>query len=92
MTNDHGENIILEAETVPCSVRPIVIDPDKCVGCMSCADICQVDVLLPSPDGGAPIVSYPGECWYCGACVMACPAAAIKLHHPLMNRAKWKQN
>ena len=38
----------------------------------------------------APIVLYPGECYYCGACVMACPHdGAIRLEHPLMNRAKF---
>lgn len=37
-----------------------------------------------------PIVLYPGECYYCGACVMACPHdGAIRLEHPLMNRAKF---
>ena len=36
------------------------------------------------------IVLYPGECYYCGACVMACPHdGAIRLEHPLMNRAKF---
>lgn len=32
---------------------------------------------------------YPGECYYCGACVMVCPKDAIELVHPLMNRAKF---
>ena len=32
---------------------------------------------------------YPGECYYCGACVMVCPKGAIKLAHPLMNWAKF---
>ena len=33
---------------------------------------------------------YPGECYYCGACVMVCPKpGAIRLSHPLMNRAKF---
>ena len=37
-----------------------------------------------------PVVMYPGECYYCGACVMACPVkGAIRLEHPLMNRAKF---
>ena len=30
------------------------------------------------------------RCYYCGACVMACPHdGAIRLEHPLMNRAKF---
>lgn len=45
----------------------------------------------PRPKKGKhPIVLYPGECYYCGACVMACPHdGAIRLEHPLMNRAKF---
>ena len=60
-------------------------------GCNACVNICQVDILIPSPEKGKhPIVLYPGECYYCGACVMACPHdGAIRLEHPLMNRAKF---
>ena len=43
----------------------------------------------PVPCSTHPIF-YPGECYYCGACVMACPHdGAIRLEHPLMNRAKF---
>lgn len=78
------------AETIPCSVRPLVFDADKCVGCLRCVNICQVDIMLPPPEGGkVPVVAYPGECYYCGACVMSCPVGAVRLQHPLMNRAKF---
>ena len=79
-----------ELEETPCSVRPIVYHPDKCIGCSRCAAVCQCDVLYPSPEKGQhPVVMYPGECYYCGACVMVCPKDAIELVHPLMNRAKF---
>ena len=46
--------------------------------------------LLCSEKGKHPIVMYPGECYYCGACVMVCPnPGAIHLQHPVMNRAKF---
>ena len=85
------QNKILTAEPVPCSTHPILYDETKCVGCNACVNICQVDILIPSPEKGKhPIVLYPGECYYCGACVMACPHdGAIRLEHPLMNRAKF---
>lgn len=81
----------LVAEPVPCSARPIHYDAAKCTGCNRCVQICQVDILIPNPERGAPpVVLYPGECYYCGACVMACPnEGAIRLEHPLMNRAKF---
>lgn len=81
----------LYASVVPCSARPLSFDSDRCVGCNRCVNICQVDILLPNPEKGKPpIVAYPGECYYCGACVMTCKMeGAIKLQHPLMNRAKF---
>jgi len=81
----------LFAEPVTCSARPIIYNEDLCIGCNRCADACQVDVLVNSTEKGHhPIVMYPGECYYCGACVMECPVkGAIKLEHPLMNRAKF---
>ena len=62
-----------------------------CIGCGRCAAVCQCDILFPSPEKGVhPLVIYPGECYYCGACVMACPRpGAITLNHPLRNRAKF---
>ena len=88
------QNKILTAEPVPCSTHPILYDETKCVGCNACVNICQVDILIPSPEKGKhPIVLYPGECYYCGACVMACPHdGAIRLEHPLMNHSIFCRN
>lgn len=85
------ENMELITEPVRSSARPLIFDNTKCVGCNICANTCQVDILIPSPEKGKhPIVMYPGECYYCGACVMSCPNdGAIRLQHPLMNRAKF---
>ncbi|MDO5409983.1 MAG: ferredoxin family protein [Lachnospiraceae bacterium] len=76
---------------VGCSTMPIYYDESLCIGCNRCADTCQCDILLPNPEKGKPpIVMYPGECYYCGACVMVCPRkGAITLEHPLMNQAKF---
>lgn len=54
------QNKILTAEPVPCSTHPILYDETKCVGCNACVNICQVDILIPSPEKGKhPIVLYP---------------------------------
>ena len=85
------QKIEFKVEPVPCSVTPLIFDDSKCIGCNSCARVCQVDILLPSPEKGKhPLVMYPGECYYCGSCVMACPSeGAITLRHPIMNRTKF---
>jgi NAD-dependent dihydropyrimidine dehydrogenase PreA subunit len=73
------------------AANPVIIDSEKCTGCNSCVNICQVDLLVPNIVKGAPpVVMFPGECWYCGCCVVECPVeGAIKLRHPLINRAYW---
>ena len=85
------QRVEFEAREIPCSVTPLRFDEGKCIGCNRCASVCQVDILVPSPEKGRhPVVLYPGECYYCGSCVMACPVeGAIRLCHPLMNKTKF---
>lgn len=85
------EKIEFWAQPVSCSVTPLTFDQTLCIGCGACGDVCQVDVMVPSPQPGKPpVVLYPGECYYCGSCVMACPVkGAIRLRHPLMNQTKF---
>ena len=80
----------IKVSVVPCSATPLIFDDDICVGCNACCNICQCDIMLPNPEKGKhPIVAYPGECYYCGACVMVCPnKGAISIQHPVMNRAQ----
>lgn len=80
-----------KVEKMPASVIPIEYNQDLCVGCNRCVQVCQCDILFPaSKKGDHPIVMYPGECYYCGACVMVCPVkGAIHLRHPVMNQVKF---
>jgi len=73
--------------------NPITFNPEICSGCNKCIEICQVDIFIPNPEKNKPpIVVYPGECWYCGCCVMECPKlGAMKLNPLLMNRVRWKR-
>lgn len=61
---------------------PPVIDPQKCLCCGMCADICnsQIFSFIPSH---IPEVRYPDECWHCDSCVLDCQAQAIHLRIPL---------
>ena len=73
--------------------RPVIYDPEICVGCNNCVEICQVDVFIPNPEEGSPpIILHPDECWYCGCCVNDCPTpGAIKFNWPLAQRGYWKR-
>ncbi len=79
-------NVYAIADTA--SVIPLEFDPKVCIGCNICVDVCQVDIMIPNPEiGEPPIVLYPGECWYDGSCVSACPEpGAIKLRSMAANR------
>jgi NAD-dependent dihydropyrimidine dehydrogenase PreA subunit len=74
-------------------LMPITFNSDICNGCNRCVEVCQVDIMLPSPEKGRPpIVCYPGECWYCGCCVDICPKpGAIKLRQPRTNSVHYKR-
>jgi NAD-dependent dihydropyrimidine dehydrogenase PreA subunit len=83
----------LAVPNLPGPGRPVLFDGDKCNGCNACVEICVMDILLPNPvRGKPPIILYPEECHYDGICVKTCPRdGAIRLNHPLMNRACWKR-
>ena len=57
-----------KVKPIPSSSQPITYEADLCIGCNRCVQVCQCDVLFPGEK--TPIVMYPGECYYCGACVM----------------------
>lgn len=85
------KKVFVVPETAP--FDPLSFDPDICNGCNQCVEACQVDIMIPNPESGKPpIVIYPGECWYGGSCVEACPSpGAIKLNIPLSNKVHWKR-
>ena len=63
---------------------PPIIDPDKCICCGTCADICPEDVFFGSEEGKVPVVTYPEACNHMNGCVDECPVeGAIRLRIPL---------
>lgn len=78
---------ILAQKTMLTNARVAVVDPQKCVGCLTCVRICPYDVPKISQDFtgvgnilGAAFIE-PAICHGCGSCVSECPARAIQLMH-----------
>jgi len=80
-------SIILSKESITSSARVAVIDPEKCVGCLTCVRTCPYDVPKIKMDftgvGGILGAAFvePAMCHGCGSCVAECPAKAIQLMH-----------
>lgn len=72
---------------------PPVIDPELCIACGDCVDICTEDVFYGSKEGEIPKVTYPRECAHFSGCVYVCPVTdAIKLRIPLPMLLVYKDN
>jgi heterodisulfide reductase subunit A-like polyferredoxin len=63
------------------------VDPEQCVGCLTCVRVCPFEVprIIADQDGvggihGAAFIE-PTVCQGCGNCVAECPAKAIHLTH-----------
>lgn len=63
------------------------VNPEMCVGCLTCYRVCPFDVPLIQLDtagvgqiNGAAFIE-PTVCRGCGICVAECPAKAIRLSH-----------
>ena len=72
---------------------PVKFDADKCIGCNTCVEVCQIDVFIPNPvKGQPPIILHPEECWYCGACAQDCPTpGALNFNYPLAHKPYWRR-
>jgi heterodisulfide reductase subunit A-like polyferredoxin len=64
-----------------------VVEPEKCVGCLTCVRICPFGaaIINPALDGVGEIVGAAeittAACRGCGLCPAECPAKAIQLQH-----------
>ena len=73
----------------------VIINPDVCIGCNACVEVCQVDIFAPNPvKGEPPYMLHYDECAHCGACVMHCPVAdegALIYEGPVVWKIRWKR-
>jgi len=79
--------IILSKERMLTNARVAVVDPLKCVGCLTCVRVCPYDVPKVKDQsfgvGGILGAAYiePAVCHGCGSCASECPAQAIQLRY-----------
>jgi heterodisulfide reductase subunit A-like polyferredoxin len=78
---------VLSRETLTAGGIVAHVDPEMCVGCLTCVRVCPFDVprINADEDGvggihGAAFIE-PTVCQGCGNCVAECPAKAIHLAH-----------
>jgi heterodisulfide reductase subunit A-like polyferredoxin len=79
--------VVLSKEKLTAGGIVAQVDPEKCVGCLTCVRVCPFDV--PTIDetihGNGNILGAayiePTICQGCGNCVAECPAKAIQLLH-----------
>ena len=53
------------------------VEPDRCTGCETCVDMCQMGAVSMDDEGRARIDLK--RCIGCGLCVMSCPVEALRL-------------
>ena len=79
--------LTLSQDQMLTNARVAVVDPEQCVGCLSCVRICPYDVPQISRDftgvgeiTGAAFIET-AVCHGCGSCASECPAQAIQLQY-----------
>jgi NAD-dependent dihydropyrimidine dehydrogenase PreA subunit len=87
---ENNQAFIVPNPTGP--TEAVTIDPDLCIGCNACVNICRMQTILPNPEyGKPPVVVYPDECWYCACCVEVCRTGALTMHLPINQRIFFKR-
>ena len=78
---------ILSQKTMRTNARVAVVDPQKCVGCLTCVRICPYSVprIQNAYTGVGNIIGAAyvetAICHGCGSCASECPAQAIQIMH-----------
>ena len=59
------------------NVVTLSLEPERCVGCGTCLDVCPHDVFVR--DNGRVAIRDRDACMECGACARNCPAEALQV-------------
>jgi heterodisulfide reductase subunit A2 len=72
---------ILSRKVMPVGAQTAWVDPNRCIGCMTCVHVCPY--MAPQVGENNKAVVQGAVCMGCGSCTAACPAKAVTLHHYL---------
>ena len=76
-SNTKNESVKSENINNDCGIAQILLDVNKCNGCLKCVEICPFGVFEAEAD--EVTVSNPQNCHLCLACEIQCPTKAIKI-------------
>ena len=63
----------------------LVIEPERCIGCGTCARACPLDNIRMVD--GRPV--WGGSCTHCMACIDVCPSKAIEFKDKTVGRSRY---
>lgn len=52
-------------------------DLNLCIGCMTCAKVCPMDVMRFDANAKKSVIAYPENCQSCGQCYLNCPSGSL---------------
>lgn len=55
------------------------IDPNRCIGCDVCVDVCPLDVIRLDRQTEKAYIKYLRDCQSCFLCEVECPEDAIRV-------------
>jgi heterodisulfide reductase subunit A-like polyferredoxin len=75
--------IILSRPSIKVSPLVSQVDPERCIGCGLCAEVCNFGaIIMEEIEGiGFRAKNVPASCKGCGLCASSCPQGAIDMLH-----------
>lgn len=71
-----GKSALNSAQAAPPPPSRCFIDPDTCVSCGACADICPTEAIF---EGDDHYIVNTSKCTGCKTCINECPVEAIEV-------------